>query len=301
MAGCVILNTNAGSARDLETLRQAIGRLGDVALVETTQRGHAIELAKHAIEGGCDLVIAAGGDGTINEVINGLSNDWGQARLGVLPLGTGNDLARTLTIPEEIEAAVEVIVHNRVRSVDIVCVESDATRYFINVSAGGFSGAVDEKLTDEMKASWGPLAYLRAAAMALPDLTPFHTTLQLDDAEPEELIAYNLVVANARYVAGGIPIAPEALLDDGKVDVIIVPEAPMPRLTMLVPQILLGRHLDNTDVIFRRASRVRVDSTPGMWFNSDGELVGNEPATFTVLPRTLRVIVGPEFDAYVKE
>lgn len=299
MAGCIILNLNAGSAGDVDALRHAIRRLEDVALLETTRPGHAAELARRAVNGGCDLVVAAGGDGTINEVVNGLSANWAQARLGILPLGTGNDLARTLALPLDIGTAVEVLGQNRVHALDVVCVESDATRYFLNVSAGGFSGVVNEHLSEELKAAWGPFAYLRAAMDALPDLANYHMTIQFDDEAPQELVAYNLVVANARYVAGGVPIAPLALLDDGKADVVIVPAASMPRLTLLAPQIWLGRHLDNPDVLFRRARCIHVESSPGMWFNTDGELVGNEPTTFTVLPRVLRVIVGPEFDAYV--
>jgi diacylglycerol kinase (ATP) len=201
---------------------------------------------------------------------------------------------RTLGIPPDVGAAVDILTQFNTRPIDVVCVESDVTRYFVNVSAGGFSGIVNEHLTPELKSSWGPLAYLRAAVAALPDLTNYQMTIQFDDAEPENLLAYNLIVANARYVAGGVPIAPQAEPDDGELDVIIVPAASLPRLATLAPQIMMGRHLDNQDVIFRRARKLRVDSKPGMWFNTDGELVGNEPAIFTVLPRTLRVCVSTD-------
>ncbi len=297
MRACVILNPNAGSAAERDVLARALERLGDVDVCATDEAGDAIRFAASAVEQGSDLVVAAGGDGTINEVVNGLSKSWDRARLGVIPLGTGNDFARTLDVPTDIDAAVEVLLQDNHRPVDVVCVESDQTRYFINVSAGGFSGLVDEKLSDEMKASWGPLAYMRAALIALPDLTGYHMTIQFDDEEPQELVAYNVVVANARFVAGGIPVAPEALLDDGQVDVLLVPVTSLPRLAALVPLVLLGRHQESADITFRRASRLKVESKPGMWFNTDGELVGNQPATFTVLPRALRVIVGPNFDA----
>jgi len=96
-----------------------------------------------------------------------------------------------------------------------------------------------------------------------------------------------------------VRIAPEAVLDDGLLDILIVPAASMPRLATLAPLIMLGRHLGNDALNFRRARKVAIDSTPGMWFNTDGELVGNEPATFTIVPRPLKVIVGPGFDAGV--
>ncbi len=282
---------------EADNLRHAIRRLGDVTLHETAKAGDAAHLAAQALQDGCDLVVAAGGDGTINEVVNGLSDNWAGARLGILPLGTGNDFARTIKVPTEVNAAVETILRNDAPPLDVVCAESDRTRYFMNVSAGGFSGLVDEKLSDGVKATWGPLAYLRAAMTALPDLKNYHMAIRFDDEEPVSLVAYNIVVANARYVAGGVPIAPAAIPDDGAVDIVIVPAESVPRLATLVPLILLGRHLDSPCIRWRRARKVRVQSRPGMWFNTDGELVGNEPITFTVLPRALRVIVGPDFDA----
>jgi diacylglycerol kinase (ATP) len=298
---CVILNPAAGSAEEAANLRQAIKRLGEVKLHETAEAGDAMRLAAQAIADRCELVVAAGGDGTINEVVNGLSNDWDRCVLGILPLGTGNDFVRTIGIPTDIDAAVDVILRHNACPLDVICAESDQTRYFLNVSSGGFSGLVDEKLTDDVKATWGPLAYLRAAATALPDLKNYHMTIRYDDDEPQHVLAYNVVIANARYVAGGIPIAPPAIPNDGQMDVIVIPVESMPRLATLVPLILLGRHLDSPYLTYRRARKVHVAARPGMWFNTDGEMVGNEPITFTVLPRVLRVIVGPDFDAQVRE
>ncbi|HZG68590.1 MAG TPA: diacylglycerol kinase family protein [Herpetosiphonaceae bacterium] len=297
MKTCVILNPGAGTAGEARTLRDDARRLGEVTIRATNEAEDAIRFAREAVEQGYELVVAAGGDGTINEVVNGLSANWSQARLGIIPLGTGNDFCRTIDVSLDVHEAIETLARGESHAVDVVCVESDATRYFINVSSGGFSGLVDERLTGEMKATWGPMAYLRSALAALPDLTNYHMTIQFDDGDPRELVAYNVVLANARFVAGGVPIAPEALLDDGLVDVIIVPAASLPRLATLAPMVMLGRHLQSEDITFRRARRVAIESQPGMWFNTDGELVGNQPATFTVLPRVLQVIVGPQFDA----
>jgi len=291
MRGCIILNPKAGSARDVDAIEAGARRLGETTFCSTEQPGEATRLTKQAVAEGCDLVVAAGGDGTINEVLNGLAPDFAGVRLGILPLGTGNDFVRTIGIPSELDTALEILTAGKERPIDVVRVDSDRTRYFINVSAGGFSGLVDEKLTDELKRSWGPLAYLRSAVQALPDLSNYRTTITFDDEEAQELNLYNVVVANARFVAGGIPIAPQAEPDDGIVDVLLVPVASMPQLALLVPQILLGQHVDSELVIWRRARKLRIDSRPRMWFNADGELIGNEPARFTVLPRALRVIV----------
>lgn len=295
----VILNPGAGSADEATSLRTEIERLGDVTIQETARQGDATRFAREALAREYDLIVAAGGDGTINEVVNGLAANWDHSTFGVIPLGTGNDFCRTIDMPQDIHAAVETLLRGDSHVLDVVRVDSDAVRYFINVSAGGFSGLVNERLTSEAKATWGPLAYLRSALAALPDLADYRMTIRFDDEEPQQLVAYNVVVANARFVAGGVPIAPEALLDDGLMDVVIIPAASLPRLATLVPSIMLGRHLQHEDVIYRRVHTVAIDSTPGMWFNTDGELVGNEPATFSVQTQALRVIVGPQFDATV--
>ena len=103
---------------------------------------------------------------------------------------------------------------------------------------------------------------------------------------------YNVIVANGRHVAGGIPIAPEAIVDDGLLDIVIIPERPAGQLALLMGQILMGEHLKNEAIVFRRAAKLAVNSHPGIWFNVDGELVGNEPALFEVMPRALRFVVG---------
>jgi diacylglycerol kinase (ATP) len=289
---CVIFNPQAGSADEVTGFEAAISRLGNIDLYKTRHPGHAKILAQQALDQGHKFFVAAGGDGTINEVVNGLAGRFDQVRLGIIPVGTGNDLVRSINIPDDISAAIDVLLAGNVRAVDVVRVCSDKERYFLNVSSGGFSGLVDEKLTDEMKRAWGPLAYLRSAVEALPELTSHRTTLAFDEEERVELDVYNIVIANARYVAGGIPIAPRAEPDDGLVDVIVVPMIPMSQLMTLVPQILLGQHLDNNQILYRRARMLNVSSQPGMWFNVDGELVGNEPSTFEVIPRALQVVVG---------
>ena len=239
---------------------------------------------------GCELIIAAGGDGTLNEVVNGIGENSGTARVGLIPLGTGNDFARSIGIPADVDAAIDLIRTEQTRAVDLVRVTSDEVRYFVNVSAGGFSGLVNEKLTPEMKKTWGPLAYLRSAAAALPELRAYRTTLAFDDDDSlmEEL--YNVVVANGRYVAGGTLIAPDAVIDDGLLDIVLIPKRPAAELALVVAQMALGTHLSSKTIVYRRAAKLTVNSKPGMWFNVDGELVGNEPARFEIVPRALSFI-----------
>jgi diacylglycerol kinase (ATP) len=287
---CIILNPAAGNIRDLDDVVARMARLPDAEIRLTGRRGSGARFAGTAIRKGRDVIIAAGGDGTLNEVINGIGENLGNARVGLIPLGTGNDFARTIGVPTDLDDAIDVIAAGETRAVDLVRVTSDAVRYFVNVSAGGFSGLVDEKLTPKMKKTWGPLAYLRSAAAALSELRAYRTTLAFDNSESLTLDLYNVVVANGRYVGGGTLIAPEASVDDGLLDIVLIPQRPATELALLAAQVAMGTHLTSDAIVFRRAAKLTVNSKPGMWFNVDGELVGNEPARFEILPRALRFI-----------
>lgn len=303
METCIIVNPNAGSAGEIEALRARLAELPGAEVFFTEAPGDAEARARDALSGGARTVVAAGGDGTLNEVVNGLAADFAQARLGLLPLGTGNDFARSIGVPADLEEALDVLAAGRVRTVDVGrATFGNQSRCFLNMAVGGFSPIVSEK-ADEAKPRWGPLAYLRGAVDALPELQEFRAVLTLGGADVVveiETETYNLVLANGRFVASGIPIAPQAVLDDGLFDVMIIPAASFPQMARLLPRILLGRHLDSDLLLFRRAARIEVESTPPMTFNVDGEVIGGKgeagegPARFEVLPRVLEVVVGPE-------
>jgi len=290
----IIVNPNAGGVGEVEALRERLGRFRDAEVRLTSKAGDAKRIARRALASGADLVVAAGGDGTLNEVVNGLAADFARARLGLLPLGTGNDFARSIDVPADVDAALDILAAGRVRTVDVARATFGRRRqWFINMSAGGFSGAVSEKAS-EVKDRWGPLAYLRAAVGALPQLQGHNVRLTLDGGDRLEVEAYNVVVSNGRFVAGGIPVAPQSRLDDGRLDVMIAPSATIPQLALLVPQVLLGKHTESDLLLFRKAARVDIESDPPMSFNVDGELIGEGSVRFEVKPRALAVVVGSE-------
>lgn len=300
MKTCIIINPNAGSAGEVERLRETLGKLPETTVRITEKEGDARRMATVAVKSGTGLVVAAGGDGTLNEVVNGLAEDFGSARLGLLPLGTGNDFARSINVPADLEAALAILRAGRLRTVDVARAtfgtRGDCSRYFINMSAGGFSGVVSEKAHDA-KDRWGPLAYLRAALGTLPELKGFETRVLVNGVEHLALDTYNIVVSNGRFVAAGIPVAPQSKLDDGLLDLMIAPATTIPQLAILVPQVLLGRHTESDLLLFRKVTRLEIESDPPMSFNVDGELIGDAPARFEVLPRALEVVVGPEEEA----
>ena len=292
----IIVNPIAGSIGDLRTRLKQLRRIDAKELYVTRRAREAEARARQAIRAGCDYIIVAGGDGTLNEVINAIAMpSWRHGvRVGLLPLGTANDFARSIGLIADVEAAIDVLSSKKTARIDLVRMTGQRTRYFVNASCGGFSGVVNEKLTPEIKSNWGPLAYLRSAAAALPELHAYRTIVILDQAERLMIDLYNVIVANGRFVAGGLPIAPEANPRDGLLDIVLVPKRSAAEMALLIGSMLLGKHLSSNSVIFRRAKEISVRSRPGMWFNADGELVGNKPTVFQVLPRALDFVVSKQ-------
>ncbi len=289
----IIVNPVAGSVGDIQLRLEQLHRLNAKEVRVTQHAGEAETLARAAIRAGSDYVIAVGGDGTLNEVINGIvtSGRASQVCVGMLPLGTANDFARSIGLIGDVDANIDILRTKTTAAIDLVRMTSGRRRYFVNVSAGGFSGVVNEKLTSEVKASWGPLAYLRSAAAALPELQAYRTTMIFDDTEELVINLYNVVVANGRFAGGGLPIAPQANLSDGLLDVVLVPQRPAGEMALLAAQMLLGKHISSGAVPFRRVKKISVLSRPGMWFNADGETVGNEPAVFQIIPHALEFVI----------
>lgn len=298
----VILNPNAGSADEVPHLEGLLEEIPGVEVCATERPGHARELAEKAIVDGCRTVVSAGGDGTLNEVLNGLARDFSAVRLGVLPLGTGNDFVRSIFVPDDVEKALDVLRRGDSRKVDVGrCTwsrsdGSEEVRHFLNMSVGGFAVAINEVMDEGVKKFWGPLSYARSAAGALSELEAFRSTLHLHGGEDLEMNLYLLVVANARFVASGIPAAPQAEPDDGCFDIIAFPEMPLAQIAALIPPTLRGEHMEHELVTVRRTRSLRVVSEPKMEFNVDGEQCASTPVTFEILPQVLEVLVGEPED-----
>ena len=149
---------------------------------------------------------------------------------------------------------------------------------------------VGKKLTRQIKRAWGPLAYLRGAAAALPELHSYPAEIVLDDARWLSGELYNIIVANGRYAGGGVPVAPQADPSDGQLDVILIPQLPAAQLAIVATEILLGKHLANREIIHHRATQIAISSRPRMYFSIDGEPFAAASLTLQLIPGALNFV-----------
>jgi YegS/Rv2252/BmrU family lipid kinase len=273
----------------------------------TKVRGDASSLAAEAARKGTKLIIACGGDGTISEVANGIVSSGKDAELGILPSGTGGDFRRSLEIPANSRAAARILREGRTRRIDVGRISfvdhsgAEAMRYFVGVASCGMSTKVIERVKaggpDWLPANtpkWigGRVSFGASLLQTAMRTEPTRLLVQLDDAHERHLLVTNLCVANARYFGGGMKIAPDAKLTDGKFDVISVGDLSAIKIFTSAPRIYLGSHLSLPEVSHGLARKLTVRSAERetqIDLEVDGELPGRLPATFQIIPEALRV------------
>ena len=280
---------------ELARRASALGLEGDTLLSE--HPGHLIELARGAVEGGATLVVAVGGDGTLNEVGNGVAGR--EVDLATIPLGTGMDFGRTHGIPARFEDAVRVALDGGVRTIDAGRVRyrtwagEEAERYFANVSSVGMSGAVAQRANGMSKALGGKVTFFYALTRVFLEWQNTDVTVRVDDGERRGRM-HDVVVANGVWHGGGMMLAPDAAPDDGQFDVVLIGDVSKVDFLTTAPKIYKGRHVRHPKVEVLRSARVEVDAPVQLPIELDGEQVGTTPATFEVVPGALRVRV-PSF------
>ncbi|MBI5394990.1 MAG: diacylglycerol kinase family lipid kinase [Verrucomicrobia bacterium] len=288
---CVIFNPAARGDRAQARLRRLRELAGDADLLPTDAAGHAITLAEQAARGGCGTVVAAGGDGTINEVVNGLMRipAASRPRLGVVPIGTANVYARELGLPFSVDAAWRVAAAGRERCVDVGVARAAGgeQRYFAQLAGAGFDALAIAALDMRLKKRINWLAYVvsgfRTVARGLPRLT-----VTADDRRCEGCFVF---IGNGRFYGGSFPLFPDAQLDDGALTVCVFEGGRVLDVLRYLPRVLTGSHPKLADVRYFKAKRVRVESAETVPTELDGELWGNCPAEFSVEAGALRVLV----------
>jgi len=306
----VINPQSAGGAtqRHFDTISQAVREaVGECAHAFTERPLHAAELTRKALAEGCDLVIAVGGDGTINEVVNGFFEEPRQdkpskpvkpgAALGVLPRGTGGDLRRTIGLDGDVRRSASRLKGEKA-AIDVGRVDftgddgRPASRYFINVAEVGVGAKVVEIANASSKVLGGKLTFMLASVRALVGWRDLPIRFSLDGGPFEETSVTTFAIANGRYFGGGMMVAPEAKLSDGLFHVTIWRGFTLADFAFKSGSMYDGSHikLKGTETRTARTVRLEAAGSEAVGVEVDGERIGRLPATFTVLPGALHLV-----------
>lgn len=276
-------------------LRDALGDL-DVARTRGPRDGE--RLAREGVRAGAELVIAAGGDGTASEVVAGVlgAGLGAYAELAFLPLGTGGDLARALGAEASLDAAIARIARGKSAPIDagrasFVAADGSArTTHFVNVASAGISGLVTQLVNAAPKAFGGRVSFFIGTLRAIVRWQPRSVRVRVDGAVVHEGLLHLAAVANGSWFGGGMHIAPQAQVDDGRFDVVVIRgDGGKPRLLRNFPRIYAATHLALPDVTQHRGTVVEIESDAETWLEIDGEPLGRLAARFECLPGALRL------------
>jgi len=287
----IIYNPTAGREqikKELPTVLEMLEVAGyETSAHATTGEGDAKKAAEIAVERQYDLVVVAGGDGTINEVVKGIAEQDYRPTVGVIPTGTTNDFARALQIPRDIKKAAEILAEGQSMKLDIGKVNDE---YFMNIAGGGKLTELTYDVPIKLKTVLGHLAYYVKGIEMLPSLKPVRTILEFEDEVIDEEIMLFLI-ANTNSVGGFEKLAPDARINDGYFDVLILKEVNLPEFIGIATAALRGNHLENEHVIYRQAKKIKVTPEDKMLLNVDGEYGGELPGELINLHQHINFIV----------
>lgn len=260
---------------------------------------HASEIARKAVQAGVRTVVSVGGDGTLNEVVNGYLDGTGRpwepdSQLGVFSVGTGSDFIKTVGETRAIEDVARRLNAGRVRTIDAGRCEFTASgaprsRYFVNVAEFGSGGAVVDRVNRSTKILGGKMSFLLAILRTLPRYRNTHIAYQTDSGPRTEAVVNDFIVANGRFFGGGLMPAPQADLEDGLLDVVIIGDVDFKTVRKNLGPLREGKHLGLPEIRHFRARDLRIEAAEEM-IDLDGEFVGRRPKRFEVLPKAIRLV-----------
>jgi diacylglycerol kinase (ATP) len=297
----VIVNPVAGAGKStsrewprIHSLLKQSGLSFDFQYTEGS--GHATELARLAASDGYRFLVAVGGDGTINEVANGLLNSTNAktTALGVIGTGTGNDFIRSLGIPRDHAGACRNVAGERRALIDVGLVEyiedgKPATRYFVNSAGVGFDAEVTEASHHMPRFVSNTVPFVLSLLKTLPMYRNKDIRLNIDGRQEKRRVL-SLVVSNGVYFGGGMRIAPEAELGDRRLDVLTIGDVGKVELLQVFPRVYKGTHITHPKVRMEKAERITVECDKRILLQADGEILGEGPVTFSVMPSALTVV-----------
>lgn len=290
----VIYNPTSGREAMRKALPGVLERLElagyEASAHATTGDGSATEAAKSACEREFDIVIAAGGDGTVSEVVDGMARQQYRPKLGILPMGTTNDFARAIRVPRDLNKAMNIIVDGYTKKLDIGRVNN---HHFMNIAGGGKLTELTYEVPSKLKTVLGQLAYYLKGVEMLPSLRPTKVRIEYNDQVFEDEIMLFLV-SNSNSVGGFEKLAPHATMDDGYFDLLILKKINLAEFVLLANKALRGQHLDDEHIIYTHASQINVIPEDAMQLNLDGEYGGALPGKFEVLHKHIEFFLPKE-------
>lgn len=286
----VLLIVNRHSRQGQHRLSEAIDCLkqfGFELFEESTAKPQEYSEIIYRYRDKVDLVVVGGGDGTLNAAVDALVET--NLPLGILPLGTANDLARTLGIPMSLPEACSIISKGKMRRVDLGWVNG---KHFFNVASLGLSVKITQKLTKEAKKRWGVLAYAATAVKVIWESRPFCASIHLNNKEIK-VKTVQIAIGNGRYYGGGMAVVHDATIDDQRLDLYSLEIKHWWQIIPLLPVMRNGRHTNWPGVRNVNGQEIQIYTTKPRPINTDGEITTYTPAHFRVIPQALAVVVPP--------
>ena len=299
-----IVNPHAGNGstgRQWPSIQSmARDRLGYFTSYLTTRPGDAARIARMKLVEGAELIICVGGDGTLNEVVNGFMDESGpicdDALLGFVPAGTGCDFIKTVPIPAEIEQSLDTIKEGYTRVIDIGRLQHHndrglpEIRYFHNIVSFGLGGEVDERINKSSK-TFGPfVSFIWATVVSVLLYGKKNINIQIDNSYDRKVIAWNIAVANGQYHGGGMLVAPDAVIDDGAFHITVIGNLSLGEVFRHFPKLYNGRIKDIKDVSILTGKKISASSDERVLLDCDGEQTGCLPIVADIIPAALRMI-----------
>jgi YegS/Rv2252/BmrU family lipid kinase len=289
MSHRALLLVNRHARHGQERIAAAIEQLktlGFELLEESTDHPRHLPEVIRRYQHQVDLVIIGGGDGTLNAAVDALVDT--QLPLGILPLGTANDLARTLEIPNSLPEACEIIAKGQVRRIDLGWVND---KHFFNVASLGLSVQITEQMTKEAKRRWGVFAYAITALRVIWQTRPFRAEIQIDNGKSIKVKTVQIAVGNGRYYGGGMAVVHDATIDDRRLDLYSLELQHWWQIIALLPAMRSGQHTTWPGVRALHGQKIKVHTGRPHPINTDGEITTYTPAEFRVIPQALAVLV----------